>query len=171
MTEPGPTARASFDALIGLGSNLGDKADNIRRAIALLTAEGDIALVQTSRLYRSAPWGVLDQDWFVNAVIAVATALQPHALLERCLAVEQTMKRVRGERWGPRVIDVDVLTYRDVRADEPNLVLPHPRITERAFVLVPLSEIAPGIELGGQGLAHWLGEVDASEVVPFEDAK
>lgn len=159
----------TFDALIGLGSNIGDKAANIAHAIALLTEKGDIRLVAQSRLYRTAPWGVTDQDWFVNACIAVATDLSPRDLLARCLSVENDMKRVRKERWGPRVIDVDVLTYRDAIMDDPDLTLPHPRITERAFVLVPLMDIAPDVEVAGEAPAHWLARLDASEVVPFEE--
>lgn len=166
MTADAP--RSDYDALIGLGSNVGDKAANIARAIALLTDEGDIGLLGASRLYRSAPWGKHDQDWFVNACIAVATALGPRTLLARCQAVEATMKRVRGERWGPRVIDVDVLAYRGVTLADPDLTLPHPHIAERAFVLVPLMEIAPDLKIAGHGLAHWLAQVDARDVVPLE---
>jgi 2-amino-4-hydroxy-6-hydroxymethyldihydropteridine diphosphokinase len=164
MTEP------RFDALIGLGSNIGDKRANVRRAIALLTEKGDILLVAASRLYRTAPWGVRDQDWFVNACIAVATDLSPRELLARCLGVEETLKRVRKERWGPRVIDVDVLTYRDATMDDPDLTLPHPRITERAFVLVPLMDIAPSVEIAGHVPAYWLARLEANEVVPLEES-
>jgi 2-amino-4-hydroxy-6-hydroxymethyldihydropteridine diphosphokinase len=169
MTE-GASAHA-FDGLIGLGSNIGDKAGNIARAIELLTEPGDIRLVRKSRLYRTAPWGVLDQDWFVNACIAVKTDLSPGELLARCLGVEQEMKRVREQRWGPRLIDVDVLVYRDVVMTEADLILPHPRITERAFVLVPLVEIAPTLAIGGHPLEHWLRGIDAADVVPLEEQK
>lgn len=162
-------APPAYDALIGLGSNIGDKAANVRRAIGLLTEQGDIRLLAASRLFRTAPWGVKDQDWFVNACIAVATTLPPRDLLARCLAVEQAMKRVRHERWGPRVIDVDVLVYRDATIDEPGLTLPHPRITQRAFVLVPLSDIAPDLEIAGHPLAHWLARVSPGEVTPIGD--
>lgn len=162
---------AAFDALIGLGSNMGDKPANIRRAIGLLTDAGDIRLVRASRLYRTPPWGVLDQDWFVNACIAVTTDLAPHEVLARCLAVENTMKRVRHERWGPRVIDVDVLTYRNVSLDDAALTLPHPRIAERAFVLLPLKEIAPDLVISGQGLDHWIARLDSAGVEPIETAE
>lgn len=171
LSAPAMTENVSsraYDALIGLGSNIGDKPANIARAIALLTEKGDIRLVRASRLYRTAPWGVHDQDWFVNACIAVATDLAPRDLLARCLAVEDTMKRVRKERWGPRVIDVDVLVYRSVTMSDPDLTLPHPRVTERAFVLVPLAEIAPDLEIAGHGLAHWLARVDAADVTPLD---
>ena len=167
MTESRAGVGAAYDALIGLGSNIGDKAANIAQAIELLTGEGDIRLVAASRVYRTAPWGVTDQDWFANACIAVATDLAPHALLARCLGVEQTMKRVRKERWGPRIIDVDVLVYRDCVLNEPDLVVPHPRITQRGFVLVPLHEIAPGLVIDGRTIEAWLGDIDARDVVPL----
>lgn len=167
MTESCAATGAAYDALIGLGSNIGDKAANIAQAIELLTGEGDIRLVTASRVYRTAPWGVTDQDWFANACIAVATDLAPRALLARCLGVEQTMKRVRKERWGPRIIDVDVLVYRDCVLNEPDLVVPHPRITQRGFVLVPLHEIAPGLVIDGRTIEAWLGDIDARDVVPL----
>lgn len=164
-------ARSDFDALIGLGSNMGDKAANIRHAIGLLTDAGDIRLVRASRLYRTPPWGVLEQDWFVNACVAVATDLGPHELLARCLGVEDTMKRVRQERWGPRVIDVDVLAYRNVTLDDPELTLPHPRIVERAFVLLPLRDVAPGLMIAGHGLDRWIAALDTAGVEPIETAE
>jgi 2-amino-4-hydroxy-6-hydroxymethyldihydropteridine diphosphokinase len=166
MTER--AAPKTYDALIGLGSNIGDKAANIARAIALLTEKGDVRLVAASRLYRTAPWGVVDQDWFVNACIAVETQLDPHALLDRCLGVEAEMKRVRTRHWGSRVIDVDVLAYKDVTLHEPALTLPHPRITERAFVLVPLAEIAPDLEINGRTVSDWLAHAETNDVVPFD---
>lgn len=165
------TDQASFDATIGFGSNIGDKAANIAQAVALLTGEGDVRLVRSSRLYRTAPWGVLDQEWFVNACISVETSLTPLELLRRCLGVEEEMKRVRERRWGPRVIDVDVLTYGDATLDGAELTLPHPRITERAFVLVPLAEIAPNLVIGGHPVTYWLDRVDASDVVAFDPPK
>jgi 2-amino-4-hydroxy-6-hydroxymethyldihydropteridine diphosphokinase len=160
----------SYDALIGIGSNVGDKEANVARAIALLTGPDDIRLVAASRLYRTAPWGVEDQDWFVNAAIAVKTGLTARELLVRCLGVENEMKRVRRERWGPRVIDVDVLTHRDETSDAPDLTLPHPRITERAFVLVPLADIAPDQRIGGRTVVEWLSETDTASVVPLDGA-
>lgn len=156
------------DALIGLGSNMGDKAGNIARAIELLTAGGEVRPVARSRLYRTPPWGKTDQDWFVNACIGVATSLSPHELLGRCQAVENELGRVRAERWGPRVIDVDLLVYRDVRLEHPDLVIPHPRIAERAFVLAPLAEIAPGLVIGGRTVAERLAEIDRAGVEVIE---
>jgi 2-amino-4-hydroxy-6-hydroxymethyldihydropteridine diphosphokinase len=159
-----------LDAIVALGSNIGDKRANIARAIRLLTEAGDIRIVARSRDYRTPPWGKTDQDWFVNACIGVATKLAPRALLERCLGTERRMGRVRTERWGPRAIDLDVLHVAGVVLDESDLTLPHPRITERAFVLAPLADIAPDLVLNGKSVAEWLASVDRTGVEPFTEA-
>lgn len=158
----------AFTATIGLGSNLGNKRANIGRAISLLVAGGEIRLAARSRDYHSAPWGGIDQDWFVNACIAVETCLPPLDLLKRCQGVENVMGRVRGEKWGPRIIDVDVLTYGDQKLDTPDLKLPHPLIVERAFVLVPLQEIAPQLAIGGTPIASLIDKVCPGGVEPIE---
>jgi 2-amino-4-hydroxy-6-hydroxymethyldihydropteridine diphosphokinase len=171
MKPPGHRPALAFDATIGLGSNIGDKAANIDTAITLLTAHGDVRLIAASRKVRSAPWGVQDQDWFVNACISVATQLPVRALLERCQAVENDMGRVRRQKWGPRLIDVDILTYRDALIHEPDLVVPHPLITERGFVLVPLRDVAPELKIGGKPLGEWISKLDVGDIVPFDAAK
>lgn len=142
----------AIDATIGLGSNIGDKAHNIDEAIRLLTSDGAVRLAKASRKFRSAPWGVTDQDWFVNACIAVATELSAHALLKRCQAVENVMGRVRRQKWGPRLIDVDVLTYGDAVIRDADLIVPHPLIAERSFVLLPLKDVAPDVRIDGKSL-------------------
>lgn len=157
---------APFDAAIGLGSNIGDKQANIARAIALLTKDGAIRLVRRSRDYRSAPWGVAEQDWFINAVITITTALSARELLAACLRVENEMGRVRRQKWGPRLIDVDVLTYRDQEIDEPDLKVPHPLIAKRAFVLVPLREVAPDVIIGGVGLDAMIAAIGTNDLEP-----
>lgn len=154
-----------FDAAIGLGSNVGDTRANIARAITLLTADGAVRLVARSRDYRSAPWGVLEQDWFVNAVITVATDVSARELLERCQRVENDMGRVRLQKWGPRLIDVDVLTYKDLIIDEPDLKVPHPLIAERGFVVVPLKEIAPDVVISGCSLEEMQARLDTSDLI------
>ena len=168
MSKPVHTSSPVFDAAIGLGSNIGDKAANIDRAMALLTAPGDVRLVKASLKYRSAPWGVTDQDWFVNAAISVATKLSARDLLLRCQAVENEMGRVRRQKWGPRLIDVDILTYRDERIREPDLIVPHPLIAERAFVLIPLNEIAPQTRIEGRDLKTLIAALDNAGTVAFE---
>jgi 2-amino-4-hydroxy-6-hydroxymethyldihydropteridine diphosphokinase len=155
---------ADIDCIIALGSNLGDKTGNIARAIELLTEAGDVRLIARSRDFATAPWGKTDQDWFVNACISVATKLAPRALLERCQEVEGRMGRVRSEKWGPRIIDVDLLLYRDVAVNEPDLVLPHPYMGERAFVLAPLLDIAPDLKIAGKGVRDLYAAIDHSGV-------
>lgn len=158
-----------FDATLGLGSNIGDRVGNIEEAIGRLTADGAIKLVARSRFYRTAPWGVTDQDWFVNACIAIKTDVSARELLARCQAVENGMARVRIQRWGPRNIDVDILTFRDQKIDEPDLVVPHPRIAERAFVLVPLKDVAPDLKIAGASLDEMVSRLDASDVQPLSE--
>jgi len=156
-----------FDAVLGLGSNIGDRVGNIEDAIARLTADGVVKLVARSRYYRTAPWGVTDQDWFVNACITVQADVSARELLARCQAVENGMARVRTQRWGPRNIDVDILTFRDQKIVEPDLVVPHPRIAERAFVLVPLKDVAPDVRIDGASIDEMLSRLDSSDVQPL----
>jgi 2-amino-4-hydroxy-6-hydroxymethyldihydropteridine diphosphokinase len=157
----------SVEAILGLGSNVGDKKRNIDTAIDALTKDGSIQLLARSAFYKSAPWGGVDQDWFVNVCVKVATTRSPRTLLEACQRVENDMGRVRRERWGPRNIDVDILTYGNVRVEDADLVIPHPRIGERAFVLVPLREIAPDMSIDGTSIAKALSRLDSSDVKPI----
>ncbi|HVN68190.1 MAG TPA: 2-amino-4-hydroxy-6-hydroxymethyldihydropteridine diphosphokinase [Candidatus Binatia bacterium] len=126
-------------AYVGIGANLGDRIATVEGAIAALGGAG--AVVARSSLFQTQPWGVRDQPAFVNAVAVVETRLTPRALLERLQTIERAMGRVPGERWGPRVVDLDLLLYDDLRVDEDGLQVPHPRLRERAFVLVPLAEV------------------------------
>lgn len=127
-------------ATLGLGSNLGDRLANLRRAVELVDRNPGIRVVRSSRVFETVPIGPPQPD-FLNAVVQVETTLAPRALLDACLTAEAEMGRVREERWGPRVIDVDVLTYGREVIDEPDLVIPHPRMHVRAFVIVPLLEL------------------------------
>jgi|CXWK01.1.fsa_nt_gi 2-amino-4-hydroxy-6-hydroxymethyldihydropteridine diphosphokinase len=144
------TSAGTVTATLGLGSNIGDKSGNIDQAVAMLGQDGDVRVVAISRKYSSPPWGDLDQDWFVNACIGVETKLSPRELLARCQTVEADMGRVRLRKWGPRIIDVDILTYGDEQIREPDLIVPHPLIAERPFVLVPLADIAPHLVINGK---------------------
>jgi 2-amino-4-hydroxy-6-hydroxymethyldihydropteridine diphosphokinase len=137
-------------AAIGLGANLGDPAATIELAFERLAALGQV--VARSRLYRSEPWGIRDQPAFVNAAALLDTALEPRALLCELQAMEQALGRVPGPRWGPRALDLDILTYGERRIDEPGLVVPHPRLLERAFALVPLAEIDPSYAAAAERL-------------------
>ncbi|NEU12568.1 2-amino-4-hydroxy-6-hydroxymethyldihydropteridine diphosphokinase [Methylobacterium sp. BTF04] len=151
-------------AYLGLGSNIGDKAATIAEAIARLAATPGIRLTARSSDYRTPPWGDTDQDWFLNAAIGVETDLTPHALLEAGLAIETAMGRVRERRWGPRVIDIDVLSYAGAEIADERLVLPHRFVRERAFVLVPLAEIAPDLRIGPETVVEALAKLDASGI-------
>ena len=129
-------------AHIALGSNLGDKEANLRRALELLDERG-VEVVKVSTFICTEPYGVTDQPQFLNAVCQVRTSLEPVALLHTLLGIEQEMGRVRLRHWGERNIDLDLLLYEDVVMDTPELKLPHPDIQNRDFVLLPLFEIAP----------------------------
>lgn len=134
-------------AYLGLGSNLGNRAARFREALDRLAADGGIVVRRTSCLYETEPVGVGDQPPYLNAVAEVETTLPARRLLETCLATEAAMGRVRETRWGPRPIDLDLLLYGELSLDEPGLSIPHPRLAERAFALVPLSELAPNAVL------------------------
>jgi 2-amino-4-hydroxy-6-hydroxymethyldihydropteridine diphosphokinase len=141
-------------AYLGLGSNLGDRLAHLTSAVEALAAQADVRVVRSSRVYETDPVGGPTQPEFLNAVIEIETDLAPRELLEVCQGVETDLGRVRDERWGPRTIDVDVLTFGDRTIDEPGLVVPHPRMHERAFVLVPLAELDADPPLpGGRRLA------------------
>ncbi len=131
-------------ARIGLGSNLGDAAETVRTAIGELGALGRVAAA--SALYRTPAWGVRDQPDFINAAVLLETPLGPHQLLGALQALEAALGRRPTYRWGPRVIDLDILAYDDLHLDEPALTIPHARLRERAFALVPLAEIDPAFE-------------------------
>jgi len=154
------------EALLALGGNLGDVRATFERAIAMLCADGTVRLVARSCDYRTPPWGVSDQPAFINAVIVVATSLEPHALLLRVQNVERALGRNRtGEqRWGPRPIDIDILAYDSVALREPDLILPHPHLFERAFVLVPLAEIGPDRVIAGRRIGDALAALDVSGI-------
>ena len=118
-----------------------------------------------SSFWRTPPWGKIDQPDFINACAKVSTRLEPRAFLELCLQTEQALKRVRNERWGPRSIDIDVLFFGDRSIAEEGLVIPHPRIAERAFVLVPLAEIAPDQTLNGETISERAQEISREGII------
>jgi len=158
-------------AFIGLGSNLGDPAAQIRRAMQALAAMPETRLVRYSSLYRNPPAGYLDQPEFVNAVARIETRLAPRDLLEQLLAIERAHGRVRSVPNGPRTLDLDILLYGERTVREPGLTIPHPRMLERAFVLVPLAEIAPdAVVPGGGRIADLVRRVDASGMIQLTES-
>ena len=154
------------DALLGLGGNVGDVRATLKQAVALFADGRDVILRARSSDYTTPPWGVTDQPPFINLAIQVGTALAPRALLERALEVERTLgrDRARETRWGPRTIDIDLIAYDDLAIDEHDLILPHPRLFERAFVLVPLAEIVPDRVIAGRRIRDALAAIDAAGI-------
>jgi 2-amino-4-hydroxy-6-hydroxymethyldihydropteridine diphosphokinase len=151
-------------ATLGLGGNLGDPRRAMAEALRALDARPDCRVTAVSRLYRTPPWGKTDQDWFFNACAEVETTLGPEMLLETCLEIERAMKRVRKERWGPRTIDIDLLTFDDQSIVTDTLHLPHPRMTERGFVLMPLADFAADLSVGGRTIREWLNRADVTGI-------
>jgi 2-amino-4-hydroxy-6-hydroxymethyldihydropteridine diphosphokinase len=141
-------------AYLGLGANLGDRLGNLQRAADLLGEQPGVTVVRSSRVYETEPVGGPPQPPFLNAVLEISTGLSPHELLSACGAIEDEMGRVRVVHWGPRPIDIDILTYGERTIDEADLQVPHPRMHERGFVLAPLAELIEDPPLpGGRHLA------------------
>lgn len=151
---------------LALGGNIGDVRDTFERAIALLIEGGDVELKARSSDYLTPPWGFEDQPAFINSCIEIETALSPRALLDRSRAIETGLGRDRAREihWGPRPIDIDMLAYGDVVMQDPELQLPHPRLFERAFVLVPLAEIAGDKQIAGIKVADALARIDTAGI-------
>lgn len=148
---------------VALGSNLGDPRQQLLNAMLALEALPGTRLLRRSALYRTPPWGVLEQPPFVNAAVQLDTTLSPHGMLDALLEIERKAGRIRAERNGPRTLDLDLLHVEGERINDELLILPHPRIAERVFVLLPLNDIAPGLELPGQGsVAQLLARMDAA---------
>ena len=147
---------------VGLGSNLGDREASIRAALEALAELPDTALIRASSLYDTEPMGEIDQPDFLNAVAELDTGLAPRQLMWNLLLIEKRLGRVRTSRWGPRIIDLDLLLAEDQVIDEPDLQLPHPELTRRSFVLVPLVELVPMLRhpLTGETLLHHLSRLE-----------
>jgi 2-amino-4-hydroxy-6-hydroxymethyldihydropteridine diphosphokinase len=154
------------EAFIALGGNVGDVRATFDQAVSLLCDDSEVRLVARSSDYRTPPWGVTDQPPFTNAVIAVSTTLAPHTLLTRAQACERALgrDRTKEQHWGPRTIDLDILTYDDLVLDDATLTLPHRHLFERAFVLVPLAEIAPDRVIAGIRVGDAVKRVDAAGI-------
>jgi 2-amino-4-hydroxy-6-hydroxymethyldihydropteridine diphosphokinase len=153
-------------AYIGLGSNEGDRLENLKAGVAKLAATHDVVVVAKSGVYDSEPVGMTDQGDFLNAVVAVETALDPYQLLDLILKIELDHGRQRITRWGPRTLDLDILLFGDIVQDDPELSIPHPRLKERRFVLEPLVEIEPEVRLpDGTPAKKLLDDLGDSQVV------
>lgn len=158
-------------AFVGMGGNIGDVANTLMEAIWALEALPQTSVRSQSDLYRSPPWGRTDQAEFINAVVELQTRLAPSILLDSLIEIEERFGRVRNldERWGPRTLDLDLLVYGDQTIQTPGLCIPHPHLHERGFVLVPLAQIAPDLDVPGQGrVADLLAGIDASAITPID---
>ena len=163
--SPSKPAAIAAPALLALGSNLGDRAGNLMRALALLDGDSLTRVTAASSLYATDPVGMAgDEPEFLNAAALVRTERDPGGLLDLCLRVEAELGRVRTGRWVSRTMDVDILLYGDRRCEGGRLVLPHPRMKERAFVLLPAAEISPDWILDGKPIAEWASGISASGV-------
>jgi 2-amino-4-hydroxy-6-hydroxymethyldihydropteridine diphosphokinase len=153
-------------ALLALGGNVGDVRSTFDGAISALCQDGEVRLLARSADYRTPPWGVSKQPPFINACIEVATETSPEELLARAQSVERMYgrDRARERRWGPRTLDIDLLTYDDLALDRADLTLPHPRLFERAFVLMPLVEIVPERVIAGTKVRDALSRLDSSGI-------
>ena len=170
MTEPGMTQ--SSRVVLALGSNLGDRLANLQAAVDALGAGPGLDEIMVSPVYQTAPVGGPPQPDYLNAVLVAATSLPPRAVLDRGRAAEAALGRVRGPRWGPRTIDVDVITYGNEISGDPELTLPHPRAHERAFVLAPWRDLDPGAVIPGRGrVADLLAALPAGGVRLCRDAR
>lgn len=156
-------------ATLGLGGNIGEPALAMAAALKALDARADCRVVAVSRLYRTPPWGKTDQADFFNACAGIETGLSADGLLDVCLGIERDMKRVRVERWGPRTIDIDVLTYGGLDLETEKLHVPHPRMTTRGFVLMPLADFAADLMVFGRTVADWLASADTSGIALADD--
>jgi len=161
------------EAVVALGGNIGGERqvrDRLDRAIGMLCDGFEVALLARSSDYRTPPWGVNDQPPFVNCVIIVSTELTPPALLDRAQAIELEFGRDRAheQRWGPRTVDIDLIAYDDVTRSTPMLTLPHPRALERAFVLMPLAELAPEARILGVRVRDALARLDTTGIERLE---
>ena len=138
-------------AYVGIGANLGPREETLRRAVDLLGRADGVEVVGVSELRETDPVGVIDQPLFLNGAVAIETMLPARALLDLLLKIERSLGRVRGERWGPRIVDLDLLVYENGVVDEPGLHVPHPRLHERRFALEPLADLNPELEIPGRG--------------------
>lgn len=160
----------SVTAYIGIGGNVGDVFENMKSALNLLNDHSSISVSRISRVYKTPPWGIEDQDWFLNACVSVETNLTAQELLQSCLEVEVALKRIREIRWGPRTIDLDVLVFGEENIAHDNLQVPHPRMHERAFVLMPMADIAPDLFLNGKTISQWLEAIDTTGIQTTQKA-
>lgn len=151
-------------AYLGLGSNIGDKKAYLDQAVALLNQQEKVSVKKTSSYYETEPVGYTDQDVFLNIALEIDTTLEPYELLAYCNGIEETLKRKRIIRWGPRTIDIDILLYEGFSSNDERLMVPHPRMMERAFVVVPLYEIGQNIMINDMKIEDVIKKLDTEGI-------
>ena len=151
-------------AYLGLGTNMGDRFDYLNKACDLLEQNENIISLKKSNLYETKAWGYTEQADFLNMCVEIETNLAPYDLLSLCQEIENKLDRVRVIRWGPRTIDIDVLFYNDVVSTEEKLLIPHPRIKERAFVLVPLMDLNKELIIDDKNISYYLSKLNKEEI-------
>ena len=161
--------RLETDVTLGLGGNLGDPRQTMSQALKILDETPSCRIEAVSRLYRTPPWGLTQQPAFLNCCARMVTSLQPEELMQLCLDIEHRLKRVRKVRWGPRLVDIDILTYGNLQIDSEMVTVPHPRMTERGFVLVPLAEIAPEVMVRGKRITDWADIIERDGILPVSN--
>lgn len=156
---------------LALGSNIGDRARNLQQALEKMPPS--VEVIEQSPIYETPPWGVLDQPWFLNQVFRGATELSPRALLDYIKEIEVDMGRSEGKRYGPRIIDIDIIFYNHLVYDGPGLQIPHSRLEGRAFVLLPMSKIAPDFihPVLKRSILEMLQDSDFSEIKPYDSTQ
>ena len=156
-------------AYLGLGTNMGDKQAYLKEACKIISDNPNINIVKISKIYKTKAWGYTNQDDFLNICIEVDTNLSPEELLEVCHEVENKLNRVRVIRWGPRTIDVDILFFNNIISTDENLTLPHPRIKERAFVLIPLMDLNKELVIDNKTISYYLSNLEKEELKQVEE--
>lgn len=154
---------------LSIGANLGNREETLKRAVALLDATPEVTVKTVSPFYETPPWGKEDQPPFINGAVSVETSLTGQKLLERCLAIERQLGRVRHEKWGARTIDIDLVYSPDEACQTQTLTLPHPYLTQRAFVLVPLRDLVPDLILFGRPIDDWLAQLPDTDAIRRKD--
>jgi 2-amino-4-hydroxy-6-hydroxymethyldihydropteridine diphosphokinase len=171
MQSSTPDVPSTVPIGLGFGSNIGDRAGHVERALQEIEARGIARITARSSLWRTAPWGYTQQEDFANLCAAGQTRLSPTELLTAVKALEKDLGRTANVRWGPRVIDIDILFYDDVKSEDADLTLPHRELFRRAFVLIPLAEIAPDLMIAGRKVAEAARQIDRNGIEKWDAAK
>ena len=155
-------------ALVGLGGNVGNVVRSMQRAINAIQTRSDCEVTAISKVYRTPPWGITEQEWFFNACAEILTTLEPEPLLDLLLTIETAQGRIREQRWGPRTLDLDIIAFGQAKVKTDRLTIPHPHLAERAFVLIPLMDICPDRVVGDRSIKVHAADIEHGGIVEDE---